>query len=160
MRKSTLFFLCGKMASGKSTLSKKLSVEYDAILLSEDAMLSVLYPSEITTIEAYVRYSSRLKEVLKDPIISLLKNGNSVVLDFPANTKKQRSWFREIFESADVAHTLHFIDREDAVCKAQLKERNKTLPKGAPMKSEETFDAITKYFEIPQKEEGFNVVKG
>lgn len=154
---SKLHFLCGKMAAGKSTLSKELSKKYEAILLCEDEILSKLYPEEITTIQEYVKYSTRVKEMLKDHIIELLEKGNSVVLDFPANTIEQRAWFRDIFTGAKVEHTLHFIDRSDDVCKAQLRKRNENLPNNAPLTSEETFDAITQYFQIPKEEEGFNI---
>lgn len=37
--KNKLYLMCGKMASGKSTLSKKLAEENNAILLSEDEIL-------------------------------------------------------------------------------------------------------------------------
>jgi predicted kinase len=152
-----LHFLCGKMAAGKSTLSKELAQKYNAVLLSEDEMLAKLYPTEITTIQDYVKYSERLKSVAKEHVIELLHKGNNVVMDFPANTKNQRAWFKEIFESANVKHILHFVDKTDDICKAQLRKRNENLPKDAPLTSEETFDAITKYFETPQDEEGFTI---
>jgi predicted kinase len=55
-------------------------------------------------------------------ICALLLKGISVVLDFAASTKKQRAWFRLIFERANAAHELHFIDASDMVCKSQLQE--------------------------------------
>ena len=63
----------------------------------------------------------------------------------PGNTKKQRVWFRALFEQADVAHELHFIDRLDDVCKRQLKDRSKHLPTGSPSATVADFDAITAY---------------
>jgi predicted kinase len=154
-----LHFLCGKMASGKSTLSKKLKEENDAILLCEDEILKKLYPTEIQTIQDYVTYSSRVKESLKEPIIDMLKKGSNVVLDFPANTKKQRDWFKEIYQEACVEHTLHYVDKSDDICKAQLKIRNKDLPKGSAFTTDEEFDAITKYFEEPCNDEDFEVIR-
>ncbi len=157
MTKNRLHFLSGKMAAGKSTLSKQLAQEHNAILFCEDEMLTKLYPMEITTIADYVKYSSRLKETLTEHIIKLLKRGDNVVLDFPANTQRQRVWFKELCKSADVEHTLHFVNKSDEVCKAQLQKRNKTLPKDTPLTSEETFDAITKHFEVPLNEESFEI---
>jgi len=157
MKKNKLHFLCGKMASGKSTLSKELARGHNAVLLCEDEILAELYPVEIRTIQDYLNHSQRLKSVLKEHIVELLKKGNSVVLDFPANTKNQRAWFREIFEGANVEHIIHFVDKSDDVCKAHLRKRNENFPDDAPLTSEETFDAITEYFEAPQDEEGFNM---
>ncbi|WP_236528118.1 AAA family ATPase, partial [Pseudomonas syringae] len=38
-----LHLLCGKIASGKSTLAKSIATKHSAILLSEDQWLSRLY---------------------------------------------------------------------------------------------------------------------
>jgi len=152
-----LHFLCGKMAAGKSTLSKQLAKEHNAILLSEDEMLGKFYPDEINTLQDYVKYSQRLKTVMRPHIEALLKQGSNVVLDFPANTLDQRAWFKDICDVAQVEHILHFVDKSDAVCKEQLKKRNANLPDDAPLTSEATFDAITKYFQVPNEQEGFTI---
>lgn len=153
-----LYFMCGKMASGKSTLSKKLTREHNAILFSEDEILKKLYPDEIQTLNDYVKYSLRLKTVLKETIIELLIKGNSVILDFPANTKKQRAWFKEIFLEAKVEHCMYYVKRSNEVCKKQLKKRNEGKSKDEPLINEATFDAITKYFQEPDESEGFNCI--
>nr|WP_240458288.1 AAA family ATPase [Vibrio neptunius] len=44
-----LFFFCGKMGAGKSTKSKCVAAENNAILVSEDDWLSAHYPSQIQT---------------------------------------------------------------------------------------------------------------
>ncbi len=155
--KNRLYFMCGKMASGKSTLSKKLSKDHNAIFLSEDELLKKLYPDEIKTIEDYIKYSKRLKDMMYEHIIDLLKKGNEVVLDFPANTITQREWFTNILKTAKVEHTMYYVKRSDEVCKQQLKKRNENLPKDAPLIDEGTFDIITKYFQEPTEDEGFNI---
>ncbi|WP_321315293.1 ATP-binding protein [Halarcobacter sp.] len=152
-----LHFMCGKMAAGKSTLSKKLAKEYNAIILSEDKLLKMLYPNEIITLQDYVKYSTRLKETLTQHIIELLEKGNEVILDFPANTITQRQWFKKLFETAEVEHIMHYINRSDEVCKQQLKKRNEKISKDEPLIDEATFDAITKYFQEPSNSEKFNI---
>ena len=156
-KKTTLHFFSGKMAAGKSTLSKQVAKEENAILFCEDEWLKELYSEEIQTIPDYLKYSARLKIVMKKLVMSLLIDGVSVVMDFPANTKEQRMWFREIFETLDVAHTLHFVDKSDAVCKKQLRERSENLPEGSAFTSEKEFDMITKYFQSPIDDENFNL---
>lgn len=154
-----LHFMCGKMASGKSTLSKDLAKKYNAILLSEEDILSRLYPNEITTIPEYVEYSRSVKGMLKEHIIDILVKGSSVVLDFPANTKKQRKWFKDIFQEAWVKHTLHFLDKSDEICKLQLAKRSENLPKDTPFTTEKEFEMIAKYFEKPEKTENFHILR-
>ena len=145
------------MASGKSTLSKKLAKEYNAILLCEDDLLASLYPNEINSIEDYIKYSNRLKSTLSNHIENLLLN-NIVILDFPANTKKQREWFREIIEASRASHTLYYLNKSDGLCKNQLKIRSKDKPKGSPFTTDAEFDMLTKYFQEPSINENFNVI--
>ncbi|MDQ3282050.1 MAG: ATP-binding protein [Acidobacteriota bacterium] len=154
-----LFFLCGKMAAGKSTLSRALAARENAVLLVEDQFLERLYPGEIATLGDYVKYSSRIKAALAPHITALLRMGIAVVLDFPGNSRSQRTWFRQLFESAGAAHELHFIDAPDAVCKRQLRERSKALPAGTAWTSDAEFDAVTAYFEPPSSDENFNVIR-
>ena len=153
-----LIFMCGKMAAGKSTLARVLAEREDAVLLVQDDFLESLYPGEITDIPAFVKYSSRLREALEPHVCALLSKGISVVLDFPANTKAQRAWFRGIVERAKVEHELHFLDASDALCKSQLKKRSKNLPGSARWTTDAEFDAVTAYFQPPSEDEGFNVV--
>ena len=158
-RRAKLYFLCGKMAAGKSTLARELAQREDAVLLVQDEFLIQLFPGEIVDIPGFVKYSSRLKDALAAHICSLLSRGVSVVLDFPGNTKAQRTWFRELFERANVEHELHFADVTDELCKRQLMERSKDLPEGSAFTTDTEFDAITKYFQAPSDDESFNVIR-
>ena len=146
------------MAAGKSTLARELARAHQAVLLEEDHFLAALFPGEILSIADYIKYSSRVKDALSEHIVSLLRNGISVVLDFPGNTPNQRRWFRRLIDRAQVAHELHYLDVSDESCKAQLRERSKSLPEGSPFTSDAEFEAVTKYFQPPGAEEGFNVV--
>ena len=157
--KAKLFFLCGKMAAGKSTLARDLAERKHAVLLVQDEFLDALYPGEIIELPDFARCSSRLRSALAPHICALLSKGVSVVLDFPGNTKDQRTWFRALFERANVEHELHFIDVSDALCKKQLRDRSRHLPPGAPWTTEAEFEAVTAYFQPPSESEGFNVVR-
>lgn len=152
-----LHLLCGKMAAGKSTLARELSCSTGALLLSEDDLLSKLYPGEISDIPAYVSSSNRLKAALEPIIIDLLRSGLTVVLDFPANTINQRSWLVGLAQQAGVPHQLHYIDCPDEVCREQLLERVSDNPGRVMTDTLEMFDAITRYFEPPTAEEGLNL---
>lgn len=154
----TLHLVCGKIGAGKSTLSQRLACAPDTVLLSEDAWLAQLYPSEITSVADYARCARRLRGALTDHLCALLKAGMSVVLDFPANTPTARAWMREVFERAGVAHRLHYLNVPDAVCKARLHARNAagTHP-FTPSDAE--FDEISRYFVAPSADEGFHVVR-
>jgi len=154
----TLHLVCGKIGSGKSTLAQHLATTPSTVLISEDAWLARLYPGEISEITDYVRCATRLRGALAGHLVALLKAGLSVVLDFPSNTVASRLWARSVFESAGVAHRLHFLDVGDDVCKARLKVRNETGDH--PFKTTEAeFEVISRYFEAPAVKEAFEVVR-
>ena len=154
-----LIFFCGKMAAGKSTLARELAARENAVLLVEDEFLARLFPSEIVDLGAYVTYSSRVRDALGPHICALLARGVSVVLDFPANTRRQRAWFRRLIDDSGAEHELHYIDASDALCIQQLKDRSKDLPADTRWTSEAEFATVTAYFEPPADDEGFNVIR-
>lgn len=156
-----LHFICGKMAAGKSTLSKQLAVREGAVLLSQDELLDALFPGAVADLCAFVEYSTRIQAALAPHVCSLLSNGVSVVLDFPANTRKQRAWFKQLLGATHAEHELHFIVASDELCKRQLQERSaeRGLPAGTKWTTDADFDEVTAYFEPPGPEEGFNVVR-
>ena len=158
-KSGTLYLLCGKMAAGKSTLARELAERGAAILLVQDEWLSHLFPGEIVDVSTFARFSARLRAALTDHICTLLSRGTSIVLDFPGNTRTQRDWFRVLFERANSDHELHFIDVPDDLCKAQLRERSRHLAEGAAWTSDAEFDAITKFFQPPAADEGFNIIR-
>ncbi len=155
----TLYFMCGKMAAGKSTYARELAQRKNAVLLIQDELLEALYPGEIRTIADFVKTSARLRAAMFPHIQHLLTCGVAVVLDFPGNTRDQRQWFREIFEGTKVEHELHFIDASDDLCKRQLKQRSAHLPAGSAWTTDTEFDAITAYFQAPAEDEKFNVIR-
>ncbi|MDX7988860.1 ATP-binding protein [Xenorhabdus sp. 12] len=155
--KSVLHILCGKIASGKSTLSAKLAQQPMTIVISEDSWLSPLYGNEMNTVSDYVHYSAKLKDAMKPHLVALLQAGISVVLDFPANTLANRHWMKEIIDTADADNCLHFLDVPDDVCLARLRLRNQSGIHDFST-TDEQFELITRYFVAPQEEEGFNIV--
>jgi predicted kinase len=156
-RPTTLYLLCGKIAAGKSTLASQLAARPATLLITMDNWMSVLYPTENSTIEDFGRLSARLRDVMAPHVVDILRQGISVVLDFPANTVKWRAWMRSIISAANVAHELHILDVPDAICKARLYQRN-TSGEHQYQVDEATYDLFTSYFVLPTADEGFNVI--
>ncbi|MDQ0395572.1 AAA family ATPase [Labrys monachus] len=154
---ATLHLLCGKIASGKSTLTAQLGRLPNTVVVSEDHWLSRLYPGAMTSVADYIRCSAHLRDAMGSHLVALLTCGVSVVLDFPANTPAQRTWMRALFEEAGASHQLHYLDVPDAVCKARLRARN-ARGEHAFAATDEQFDLITSHFIAPAPDEGFNVV--
>ncbi len=150
--------ICGKAASGKSTLTASLGQEQRTIVVSEDDWLAGLFGDQMTSIADYVRFSARLREVLGPHVVQLLRSGLSVVLDFPANTPATRAWMRGLANQSGAAHKLHFLDVPDNVCKARLRARNEKAEHQFAL-TEAQFDQITKHFVPPSDDEGLEIVR-
>jgi predicted kinase len=153
----TLHMICGKIAAGKSTLAARLAAAPATVLVSEDYWMSRLYEEEVKTVADYARLSARLRKAMGSHLASLLRAGLSIVLDFPANTMANRQWMRTIFEEAGTAHRLHVLDLPDEICRARLHRRN-AAGTHEYVVSDTEFEAITRYFQPPTAEEGFEMV--
>lgn len=156
-KQGILIFFCGKMGSGKSTQAIALADEYDAILLSEDEWLAAVYPEEIKVFADYLKYSARLKPLLKKHVQNLLNSGISVVMDFPGNTPNQRAWFKEIFSEDKIPHKLYYLEASDELCLKQIEQRRKINPNSANFDTEKVFHQVNSYFQPPTEQEGFNI---
>ncbi|MCZ4274129.1 AAA family ATPase [Maritalea porphyrae] len=153
----TLHLLCGKIASGKSTLTAELGRTAGTVVIAEDDWLNGLYSEEMSSMSDYMRCMSKFRKVMAPHVVSLLNEGISVVLDFQANTIASRDWMRSILERTKAAHKLHVLDVADEVCIARLHARNAQgdHPFAA---TEEQFRKISEHFVAPSPEEGFNIV--
>lgn len=152
-----LHFFCGKAGAGKTTVALRLAQEQRAILISEDIWLMRLYGDQLKTFNDYIRVSKKLKTVVGPLAVELLNAGQSVVLDFQANTKTGRSWFRSVFEQAGSAHVLHFVNSPDKTCLERISQRNIERPEGSHHLTKAEFIQISSYFEAPDETEGFNI---
>ena len=153
----TLHLVCGKIASGKSTLTARLGAKPGTIVIAEDDWLATLFSDELSSISDYVRCSAKLQAIMGPHVASLLNAGVSVVLDFPANTVANRLWMRTIVEATNVAHQLHFLDVPDDVCKARMRARNESGEHPFAV-TDEQFEKISRHFVAPTADEGFNIV--
>jgi len=153
-----LHLICGKIAAGKSTLAAELGQAPNTVIISEDDWLAALFGDEMSTIQDYVRCAAKLETTLAPHIASLLGARVSVVLDFHANTVARRAWMRGIFQAANVAHKLHYLEVSDEVCVERLRVRNAQgdHPFAA---SEAEFRQVSKHFVAPTPDEGFDIVR-
>ncbi|MDN2671292.1 ATP-binding protein [Janthinobacterium sp. SUN026] len=154
----TLHLVCGKIASGKSTLTTRLAAAPHTVRISEDSLLAQLYPGQIASLADYAACAARLRAAIAPLALQMLQAGVSVVLDFPANTPASRAWMRDLFQQAGTPHVLHYLDVTDEECKARLRQRNASGLHPFST-SDAQFDDITRHFVPPQASEGFEIVR-
>ena len=157
---ATLHFICGKAASGKTTLARELAEYHAAVLFCEDEWLTRL-EAQIDSLADFARHAKPLRAALGPLAVRLLQLDVSVVFDFAGNTVNDRAWVRSLFESAGADHVLHYIVASDESCKARLRLRTQTKPVGIyfGFVSEDLFDEVTRYFAPPSDEENFHVIR-
>ena len=152
----TLHLICGRIASGKSTLATELGRRDGTVVIREDDWLSGLYGNEMATIADYVRYTARLREVIGPHVVALLNAGVSVVFDFQANTVETRAWMSSILDRTDAAHVLHVLDVSEEVCLERLRARNAAGEHPFSV-TEAQFRQVSRHFALPTPEEGLEV---
>jgi hypothetical protein len=98
----------------------------------------------------------------RHPFIQYLQKAYLLFLTFPATPGHSVPGFA-IYLNVPMpimnCTMLHYIDVHDDLCKRQLRERSKDLAEGTAFTRDAEFEAITKYFQAPNKDEGFNVIR-
>lgn len=147
------------MGAGKTTLSKAIASKKESVLISEDDWLFSHYPDLINSFEDYIKYSRLIKPFVKDLVQSILCAGVTVVMDFPANTIKQRKWLLSLSQEIEAEHELFFLNMSDEQCLTHITKRRTEQPKRAQFDTEDVFYEVTKYFEPPSADEGLFITE-
>ncbi len=147
------------MGAGKSTMSANEAKEQNAVLLSEDQWLSQAYPDQIKNFDDYIKLSRQIRPLVGDLVKNILRTGTNVVMDFPANTVRQRTWFLNLCAEAESDHEMIYLEASDKICLMHLSKRRKELPERSAFDTEEVFLHVTQYFETPEEKEKINVRK-
>ena len=153
----SLHLMCGLAASGKSTLAKRLASEMGGVVISEDQWLSALFKDELHSLADYVRCSARLRHVMAPHVVALLQAGQTVVMDFPANTRTTRRWLSDLAGQAELRPRLHYLDVPQPICRNRAMARNQTGTHPFQLTMDQ-FDHLASHFEVPSAEEGFELV--
>lgn len=146
------------MGAGKSTKSKALTIEKNAVLLSEDDWLVAHYQGQINSFEDYLKFSAIIKPFVKSHVQQILNTGTNVVMDFPANTVRQRAWFKQLCIEIGCEHEMIFLDLSNEQCLSQIAKRRTEQPERAQFDNETMFNHVTAFFEPPSANEGLNIV--
>ena len=107
---NTLIVFCGSAGSGKSTLSKKITEEYDAIRLSFDEL-------------GYFQH----KELIP-LIIQALQSNNNVVVDAVFSRISQRKLILDATKNIDCRRILIYMDTPLEECLCRNSQRPNALP--------------------------------
>lgn len=123
---SKVYLICGKICSGKTTYSKKICAENNAILLSADEIMLSLF-DQCCGPELHMEYERRIKNYLFDKSSEIIEKGFDVVLDWGFWTKEERNATKEFYTTRNIDCELHYIEVSDEAWEQQLNKRNKEV---------------------------------
>ena len=148
-----LIYFCGKMAAGKSTEAHIVAERCNGVLIAEDEWLAALYPNKINSFEDYIHYSGLLKPLIKSHVQNILKTKTNVVMDFPANTNKQRAWFSKLVQEIGASSELTYLKISNDLCLIRLAKRRIEQPARKKFDTEIIFNQVVSFFEEPCESE-------
>ena len=149
-----LVLICGKLCSGKTTYSKRLAKELNAVRLSCDDIMLSLFGKDLG--DKHDEVADRVQKFLVQQSLEIYENGVSVIVDFGFWQKARREKATAFYNERGIQTEWHYIEIEDAIWKRNIKKRN------AAVLAEETLDYYVdeglakkceSLFEKPSKEE-------
>ena len=157
---SRVIVLCGKIASGKTTMAKKIMEQEKAVILSIDDVMLKLYDGCLK--EAHNQTASRIVDYFLTLIPDLLRQDISCILDYGFWTKEERKQLIRKLKEKELAYELIYLQVDDEVRKHRLFERNQlnAQKEGRQYIIEgELLERLDQRFEEPTAEEEFQVIE-
>lgn len=140
-----LYVMCGLVASGKSTLAKQLSEEYNAKILSSDSIREELYGDE--SIQGDVK---EVFETLHKRANEILQQGINVIYDATNISRKRRIHLIKNEIKAD-EYICYYMNTPIGKCLYNDSRRGRTV-------GFEVINRMYKTMQIPIKNEGCDKV--
>lgn len=143
---SKLIVMCGLPASGKSTLTKKLRVEYDAIVLSSDELRQELL-GDVNKQDSNVNIFEEMNKRARNHI----KDGKNVIYDATNINRKRRVHLITNEIQADEKH-IYYLNT--SIVKCYYNDSNRDRKVGY-----EVIDKMYRNLHIPTKLEGWDNIE-
>lgn len=143
----TLIMMCGLPASGKSTLAKKLAVEYKTTIFSSDALRAEWYGDESIQGD-----NAKLFTELHRRIKNCLREGDSAIYDATNINYKQRMAFLAELKNIPCEKTCIVVATPYEECLKRNAQRERKVP-------EHVIKRMYMQFDIPWYFEGWDQIE-
>ncbi len=157
---ANVILLCGRIASGKSTLAQKLQRRGRAVLLSCDELMLTLFDQCLgARHDAVLERCSRYLFSVAEQVTAA---GADAVLDFGFWTKSSREQAKAYFEKKGIEVELWYLPVEREEQRKRLARRNEQLkdsPRREYIIGEELFCRLDAKFQEPSSREIDRVVE-
>ena len=136
----------------KDTLAIDLAENKQAVLFSLDRLILKLFPEE-DNFKTHRKYVQRVENVFFPIARDLLRQGCSVVMDFPGHTKQERDRLRQIAIQADAKIQLYYLPANLQTITERVQKRNTELKSGEYFIPDWLLNTIIDKFEPPDNSE-------
>jgi predicted kinase len=148
----TLFLMVGLPGSGKTTLAKQLEAEHNALRLTPDEWIPILYGDDL---------DQATLDSVRDPVETMqwqvaaraLALGVNVILDFGFWGRGERNDFRARAAALGAHSKICFLDVPQEELSARLAARNADLPPGTFHVTQAQLDLWASWFKPPTLDE-------
>lgn len=142
----TLFLIHGFVGSGKTTFSKKLSTEQNAVRFSPDEWMSHFY-GQNPPADLFLEYDTLIKDMIWQQAEQFLLRGNNVILDYGFWGREGRDKYRYKAQELNIECILYAMNSDFETCKKRALKRTEELPKGELTIDENALNMFWKRFE-------------
>lgn len=144
---TTFIMMCGLPASGKSTLAKELSIEYNATIFSSDTLRAEWYGDESIqgdNTKLFVELHRRIKDCLKE--------GGNAIYDATNINYKQRMAFLNELKNIPCEKICIVVATPYEECLNRNAQRERKVP-------EKVIRKMYRQFDIPWYNEGWDQIE-
>lgn len=151
--KPVVYLLCGLGGSGKSTYAQKLEKK-GLKKFSLDEYVFSIYGRAIASLpeQVYLQHYRTAKIKLDNELVSVIKNKQSVVLDYGFWRRESRDYYKQLVEKHDGEWKLIYLKASPDVLMKRLKQRNKRTDANAFPVTEQKLREYIERFEEPINE--------
>ena len=153
-RKPIVYLICGFIGAGKTTFAKKLEEKTGAVRITKDEW-SIRLIGNDPTIDGYAQWDRKIIGLSRDVAFQFAKKGTDVIMDEGFWEKETRDEMRRKIESLGAKEMFYYVQTPMEVIRKRLLGRNNNLTKDSFKISKEMFDNYLKYWQPPDKDEGY-----
>jgi len=153
------YVICGFIGAGKTSFARKLEKETGAVRITKDEWMIKIFGNKITSDKNFEEYDKNVIELTRNFAFKILKSGGDVILDEGFWAKSQRDDMKKKISEVGAKPILYYVECPIEEMRERVVSRSKIPPEDSFEISGEMFDSYVKYWQPPEEDEEFILVK-
>lgn len=141
-----IYMIHGFIGVGKTTFSKRLEQETNAVRFSPDEWMVELY-GENPSAERFKEYFEKIETVIWKIVRRCVSAGADVILDFGFWTRAGRDQCRHFAQEAGADVVMYSLNCPETVLRARVAKRTSEMPEGVLFINSQALDLFKNRFE-------------